>query len=133
MSSEEENISNSKKILVVEDDDFLQQLLGKKLRDEGFNVKEVNNGKNALKILEEETFDLILLDLILPEIGGFEVLEKIKENPEKKDIPIVILSNLGQKEEINKGMDLGAQDYMIKAHYTPQEIVEKARSVLEEE
>lgn len=131
-----ENFSDEKKaegsILIVEDDEFLQSLLSKKMSKENFEVVKAGNGEDALNIIEDEKFDLVLLDLILPKMGGFEVLEKIKDNDKTKKVPVIILSNLGQKEEIDKGMELGAYDYMIKAHYTPAEIVEKAIWVLRE-
>ena len=74
--------------------------------------------------------DLVLLDLILPGIDGFEVLSKMKEDPELQGIPVIILSNLGQRDDVQKGIDLGAKDYLIKAHFTPGEIVEKIKATL---
>lgn len=131
MTTQQPSSSQGKSILIVEDDSFLLQLLSRKLSDEDFDVSKAEDGEKALEIAEEEEFELILLDLILPEMGGFEVLEKLKDKPKTADIPVVILSNLEEEDEIDKGMKLGAYDYMVKAHHTPGEIVEKAISVLE--
>jgi DNA-binding response OmpR family regulator len=119
-----------KKILIVEDDRFLRELISKKLVKEGYDIAEAVDGEEGLKKVKEEKPDLILLDLILPGIEGFEVLSRIKQDPATSQIPVIILSNLGQKEDIDRGMELGATDYLIKAHFTPGEIIEKIRSVL---
>jgi len=120
----------AKKILIIEDDKFLRELIFRKLINEGYDVKEAVDGEDGLKIAEKEKPDLILLDLILPEMDGFEVLAKIKEKPALSQIPVIILSNLGQREDIEKGLSMGAIDYLIKAHFTPAEIVEKIRNVI---
>lgn len=120
----------AKKILIVEDDRFLRELIKRKLIGEGFEVSETVDGEEALKKVKEEKIDLILLDLILPSLDGFEVLSKIKEDPKLAPIPVIILSNLGQKEEVEKGLKLGAIDYMVKAHFTPGEIIEKIKAIL---
>jgi DNA-binding response OmpR family regulator len=119
-----------KKILIIEDDKFLRELISRKLSGEGFGVAEAVDGEEGVKKIKEENPDLVLLDLILPGIDGFEVLSKAKEDPKTSSIPIIILSNLGQKEEIEKGLKLGAVDYLIKAHFTPGEIIEKIKNVL---
>lgn len=122
----------SKKILLlVEDDFFLRSLMTKKLTLEGYEVIEAENGRIALNELEKNNIDLILLDLIMPEVDGFEVLETISKNPELTKIPVIVLSNLGQKEKIDKAKSLGAKDYIIKAHFTPGEVVEKIKKQLE--
>ncbi len=118
------------KILVVEDDKFLRELICRKLIKEGYDVHEAIDGEDGLKKAKEVIPDLVLLDLILPGIDGFEVLARIKENPKTSILPIVILSNLGQKDEVEKGLKLGAIDFLIKAHFTPEEIVEKIRAIL---
>ena len=120
----------AKKILVIEDDKFLRELISQKLLQEGYDVAEVVDGEKGLQALEKEKPDLVLLDLILPGIDGFEVLAKMKGAPETANIPVVILSNLGQKDDIEKGLKMGAVDYLIKAHFTPAEIIEKIRVVL---
>jgi len=119
-----------KKILIIEDDKFLAQLLAKKLNQEKFQSLITPTGEEGLKKTEEENFDLIILDLLLPEMDGFEVLKKIKENEKTKKIPILILSNLGQKEEIKRGLELGATDFLVKANFTPNEIIEKVKVIL---
>jgi DNA-binding response OmpR family regulator len=118
------------KILIVEDDKFLRELIAKKLKNEGFDVVEAVNGEEGLKKIKEERPDLVLLDLILPGIDGFEVLARVKEDPNLAQIPVIILSNLGQREEVERGLKLGARDYLIKAHFTPGEIVEKIKNIL---
>lgn len=119
-----------KKILIIEDDKFLRELIVQKLIKEGYNIAEAIDGEEGIKQVKEEKPDLVLLDLILPGIDGFEVLAQIKEDPKLSAIPVIILSNLGQKEDVEKGLKLGAVDYLIKAHFTPGEIIDKIRSVL---
>jgi len=121
-----------KNILVVEDDKFLRELIIRKLSEEGYNTIEAVDGEEGAKKTKEEKPDLVLLDLILPGIDGFEVLASIKQNPQTASVPVIILSNLGQTEDVEKGLKLGAIDYMVKAHFTPGEIVEKVKKVLEE-
>ena len=123
----------AKKILIVEDDKFLRELISRKLQKEGYMIVEAVDGEEGEKKIKEEKPDLILLDLILPGIDGFEVLSRIKQDPTLASIPVVILSNLGQKEEIEKGLKLGAVDYLVKAHFTPAEIVEKIKLILREQ
>jgi DNA-binding response OmpR family regulator len=120
----------SKKILVVEDDKFLRELIAQKIMKEGYDVLEAVDGEKGAESIKKEKPDLVLLDLILPGIDGFEVLAKMKSDPSTSQIPVIILSNLGQKDDIEKGLEMGANDYMIKAHFTPAEIMEKVRSVL---
>jgi len=119
-----------KTILVVEDDKFLRELIVRKLREEDLNISEAIDGEDGIKKIKEEKPDLVLLDLILPGIDGFEVLSKMKEDVSLAQIPVIILSNLGQKDDVERGFKLGAVDYLIKAHFTPGEIIEKVRGVL---
>lgn len=119
-----------KTILVIEDDKFLRELISQKLMKEGYNVSEAVDGEEGIKKIKTEKPDLVLLDLILPGIDGFEVLSQKKEDPGLSSIPVIILSNLGQKEDVEKGLKLGAVDYLIKAHFTPGEIIEKIKIVL---
>jgi DNA-binding response OmpR family regulator len=120
------------KVLIVEDDKFLRELLVRKLKTEGLEVSVAIEGKEALKKIREEFPQLVLLDLVLPGIDGFEVLRRIKEDPATSKVPVIILSNLGQREEVEKGIQLGANDYLVKAHFTPEEIVKKVKGVLGE-
>jgi len=117
-------------ILVIEDDKFLRELLVKKIAKEGFDVQNAIDAQAAFLILEERKPNIILCDLILPGIDGFEILRRIKADPRIADIPVVILSNLGQKEDLDKATALGAKDFMIKANFTLDEIVAKVRSLL---
>ena len=118
------------KILIIEDDKFLRELIVMKLKKESYDVLDAVDGEEGIKKIREEKPDIILLDLILPGIDGFEVLSQIKSDPTVSSIPVIILSNLGQKEDIERGIELGATDYMIKAHFTPGEIVEKIKTIL---
>ncbi len=119
-----------KKILIIEDDKFLRELIARKLEREGYETSEAVDGEEGFKKIKEETPDLVLLDLILPGIDGFEVLSKMKDDVAVSQIPVIILSNLGQKEDVDRGLKLGAIDYLIKAHFTPGEIIEKVRTAL---
>ncbi|MFH1956774.1 MAG: response regulator [Patescibacteria group bacterium] len=119
-----------KKILVIEDDKFFQTLVTKKLMDEGYEVLAASDSNEALAILEKEKPDLIILDLILPLLDGFEILSIVKKGEKTKDIPVIILSNLGQKEEVERAIALGANDFMIKVNFTPEEIAGKIKSFL---
>lgn len=118
------------KILIIEDDKFLRELIAQKLLKAGYDVSEAVDGEEGIKKIKEERPQMVLLDLILPGIDGFEVLAKMKEEPELISTPVIILSNLGQKEDVEKGLKLGATDYLIKAHFTPGEIVEKIRAII---
>lgn len=120
----------AKKILIVEDDKFLRELISQKLQKEGYDITEAVDGEEGVKKSRDSKPDLILLDLILPGIDGFEVLSRVKEDAESKSVPVIILSNLGQKEDVERGMKLGAVDFLIKAHFTPGEIIEKIKTIL---
>lgn len=117
-------------VLVVEDDKFLRELISQKLVKEGFEVESAIDGEEGMKKVKELKPNIVLLDLILPGIDGFEVLSRIKGDLALALTPVIILSNLGQKEDVEKGLKLGAVDYLIKAHFTPGEIIEKIKSVL---
>jgi len=118
------------KILVVEDDNFLRDLLARKLGQENCQFLAAIDGENALKLVDDEKPSIILLDLILPGIDGFEVLSKIKQNPEVKDVPVVILSNLGQDSDIKKAKELGADDFLIKANFSIDEVITKIKELI---
>lgn len=118
------------KVLVIEDDKFLRELFVRKLTTEGFNVRNAIEAKQAFEMLEEDKPEVILLDLILPGMDGFQILEKIKANEEYKDTPVLILSNLGQQEDIDRAMSLGATDFLVKANFTLDEIILRVKQVL---
>ena len=121
----------AKKILIVEDDEFLRSLLAEKLRGSQYEVAEAETGERAMEIISDFDPDLILLDLLLPGIHGFEVLEWVKGQPEPLSAtPVIILSNLGNRDDINKGFELGAKDYLVKAKFTINEIGEKINSAV---
>ncbi len=120
----------SKKILIIEDDTFLRELLIRKLTEENYEIIPAVDGEEGIKKIKGEKVDLVLLDLILPGIQGYEVLAKMKEDPNTSAIPVIIISNLGQKEEVEKGLKLGAVDFLIKAHFTPDDIINKVKSAL---
>ena len=119
-----------KNILIIEDDKFLRELIVRKVINEGFDTSEAIGGEEGIKKIKEEKPDMVLLDLILPGMDGFEVLSLMKEDSALSSIPVIILSNLGQKEDIEKAMKMGATDYLIKAHFTPSEIIEKIKANL---
>ena len=118
--------------MVIEDDAFVMDIYQTKLSLEGFDVVGAENGMEALKKLEsgECIPNLILLDILMPYVNGLEVLEKIKKDEKLNKIPVILLTNLSQKEEISQGIGLGANDYLIKSHFTPSEVLEKIRSFL---
>lgn len=125
----------AKQILIIEDDDFFMELLSKKVTSGGFEVIEAKNRQEGIEKLKTLKPDLVLLDLLLPnddglDVAGFKVLSKIKEDPATASIPVIILSNLSQKEDIEKGLKLGATDFMIKAQFTLEEILEKIKNIL---
>jgi DNA-binding response OmpR family regulator len=120
----------SQNILVVEDDKFLRELIVQKLNKEGYQTIEAIDGEEGVKKIKAEKPALVLLDLILPGIDGFEVLDQVKKDPEAAKIPVIILSNLGQKDDVERGFKLGAADYLIKAHFTPAEIISKIKAIL---
>ena len=124
------NDKDTKKILLVEDNEFLRTLLLRKLQKENLKIIIATDGNEALYQARDQSPALILLDLILAGKDGFEVLKELKEEASTAHIPVIILSNVGQEEEIDRGMKLGAEDYLIKAQFTPAEIVEKIQKVL---
>lgn len=124
-------VENQKiKLVIVEDDKFLRDLIVRKLSSEGFLVKEAKTGEEGLRIIQEDPPQLMLLDILLPGMSGYEVLEAMRKHKQLEDIPVVMLSNLGQKEEIERAESLGAKDFLIKAKYTPGEIVTRVKEIL---
>jgi DNA-binding response OmpR family regulator len=124
--------NSKKKIMIIEDDYFVMDIYHTKLTQAGFEIIGAKDGLEALKKLQEEKQipDLILLDIVMPYLGGLEVLEQIKKDKNLKEIPVILLTNLSQKAEIDRGMGLGAKDYLIKSHFTPSEVLEKINSII---
>lgn len=121
----------AKIILIIEDDDFFRELVRKKLLSENFEVLEAVDGEKGVKMVKEKKPDLIVLDLLLPSIDGFEVLSQIKADDSVSSIPIIVLSNLGQQEDIERGLKLGANDYLIKSQFDINQVVDKIKNILE--
>ncbi len=121
---------NLKSVLVVEDDPFLGSLLPNRLSKAGFSVTRASDGEEALEMLKTMKPDLILLDIILPKKSGFEVMEEIQKDPLLKRAPIVIISNLGQDEDVARGRQLGAIEYYIKAQTSIEDLVGKVEQLL---
>src|SRR3990167_8080535 len=116
-------MSTKKHILLVEDDEFLAELYATKLNLEGFEVSLAADGEKGLRMIKEKKPDLVLLDIVLPKMDGFEILKKMKAGKNTKDIPVILLTNLSQKDEVKRGLGLGANDYLIKAHFMPSEVI----------
>lgn len=121
--------NGSFRILVVEDDKFLRELLISKLVAEGYQIESATDGKEAIAALEKPVPHLVLLDLILPDLSGFEILEKMKARPEWKAVPVIVLSNLDQKEDVERATSLGATDFMIKANFSLNEIIARIKKI----
>jgi len=119
------------KILIIEDDSYISDMYRIKLENSGFEVIIAGDGIEGFKVLEKQRPDIILLDVVMPKVDGFNVLKMIKNDSNYKDIPVILLTNLGQKENVKRGFELGAISYIIKAHFTPSEVVEKIKNVLE--
>ena len=117
-------------VVLVEDDTFLANIYKTKFEMEGFKVTVAENGPAGLDEVKKKHPDVVLLDILLPKLDGFTVLEQLKADSTVKDIPVILLTNLGQKDDVEKGLQMGAADYLIKAHFKPSETVAKVRKVL---
>ena len=115
----------AKKILIIEDEEIVIDLLQRKLIKEGYETSVARDGQEGLKKMKEVKPDLILLDIIMPKMGGFEVMEEMGKNNELKKIPVIIVSNSGQPVELDKAQKLGAKDWLIKTEFDPQEVIDK--------
>ncbi len=122
--------NESQKIFFIEDDDFLRSLVITKLTKEGFVVEASSDGKNALAQIDQFKPSLLLLDLMLPAVSGFDILKEIGENMDWKTLKVIIFSNLGDEEDLRRGEELGADEYLIKANFTLDELVEKIRAII---
>ena len=121
-------MDKQKTVLVAEDDSLYASVYQNKLTKEGYNVVVVANGMDAVKKAVELKPNLILMDLIMPEMDGFTALEKIKSNPATKKLKVIVTSNLGQDSDIKRAKDLGAEEYFVKANISIQELIEKIKT-----
>lgn len=117
-------------MLLVEDDRFVRDIYVIKFQQENFRVSIAVDGKQAIEFLEKEIPDIILLDIILPYFDGIEILKKLKDNERWRGIPVILLTNISERDSIRKCLELGADDYAIKSHFTPTEVFQKVRSTL---
>ena len=121
----------AKTILIIEDDNFLQGLEAKKLKKEGYDIATASNSKEAFDAINGTVkIDLILLDLLLPDVDGFEILSKIRENPSYHEVPVIIFSNLSEEKDIVKARGLGISDFMVKSNFTLDELAEKVKVLI---
>ena len=123
-------ITAKKKILIIEDDPFIVKMYRNKFEDLGYIFRDAGDGEKGIAMAKEERPDIMVLDIVLPHMDGFEILKAIKKDKDLKDIPVMMLTNLGQRDEVEKGLSLGADDYLIKTHFTPSEVVEKVTAIL---
>lgn len=128
--AEMQDEKKEKKVVLVEDDSLMSGILATHLIGEGFTVVTVTDGAQAFERIMAEQPNIALLDIVLPSLGGFDILQKLKQNESTKSIPVLILSNLGSAEEIQRGINLGAEGYLVKANSMVDEITEKVKEIL---
>jgi DNA-binding response OmpR family regulator len=119
-----------KKILIIEDDSFLKNLESSKFTHEGFSVMSAMNPSEIEAAIATAMPDIILLDLMLPEVDGFELLKKFKEDEKTKAIPVIVFSNLSDEIEMKRVLDAGASDFMVKSNFTLSDVIEKINAVI---
>ena len=127
----EDQIETGKRVLIVDDDEFLLEMYALKFKQSGFEVQIAENGKKALELIPSYAPDVVLLDVVMPSMDGFEVLETIKKEKLAPNALVMMLTNLGQKDDTERGFSLGADDYVVKAHFTPSEVVEKVKKIIQ--
>jgi DNA-binding response OmpR family regulator len=121
-----------KKILIIEDDTFLQNLEANKLKKNNYEIVVASSGEEALEKINEPEIKLILLDLILPEISGYEILAKIKKIEKLKEVPVIVFSNLSEEKDVQKAKEMGAFDFMVKSNFSLNELTEQINKILGE-
>ncbi|NIM04753.1 MAG: response regulator, partial [Armatimonadetes bacterium] len=133
-AGEEEKMgrADSPTILIVEDDMLFQSIYRARLTQEGYSVKVASDGEDALREMETSPPDIVLLDLVLPRLSGYEVLTRMRANPTLADVPVIVLTNKGEPEDVQRGMEKGATDYLIKTVAHPKEVVWKIRQAISE-
>jgi DNA-binding response OmpR family regulator len=117
-------------VLLIEDDAFIKQMYSNKIEELGINVFSASNSEEVKELLNLNKIDLVLLDLVLPNISGFDILKWLKKNYNFKNIPVVVLSNLSSQVDIKNAFDLGAVDYIVKSNYTPTEVMRTVKKYL---
>ncbi len=122
----------SKKIVLIEDDNVILEMYKLKFKEEGFELSLATDGEEGLELIKKEKPALVLLDIILPKMDGFAVLAALKKDDSTKNIPVLLLTNLGQKADIEKGKEMGANDYIVKSSLTPTQVVEKIKNYIKE-
>jgi len=121
------------KVLIVEDDVYISEMYKIKFESENYKIVVTDNGSEIIKIVEKEKPDIILLDIVMPVMDGFDVLKIIKSNKKFNNVPVVMLTNLSQKESIERVFELGAKSYIVKSHFTPSEVVKKVKDILDDD
>lgn len=116
-----------KRLLIIEDEEIILELMRRKLIEEGYEVSVARNGEEGLKVMRQTKPNLILLDIVMPKIDGFGVMEEMGKDEDLKGIPVIIISNSGQPVDLDKARDLGAKDWLIKTEFDPQEVVDKVK------
>ncbi len=120
----------ARRVLLAEDDRFLRRAAEARLRQHGLDVLTAADGEEALRLARAEPLDLVLLDVVMPKLEGFEVLRLLKEDPATARIPVIVLSNLGQERDVSQAMALGAVAFLVKAHLSLQDLVDRVDAVL---
>jgi len=118
------------KALIIEDEQFIRDIYKRQLEKAGVAVEGFGNGKEGLESTKHSKYDIVLLDIMLPDLNGLEILKQLKQQPETKEVPVILLTNLGQDEVIKEAFTLGAQGYFIKASYTPDQIAQEVKNIL---
>ena len=119
-----------KKILFIEDEPVLQKTFERALRAEGYDMISALDGESGLKLAQTQSPDLILLDIVLPKLNGFDVLKRLKRDPKTKEIPVIILTNLERMSDIDIALELGATTYLVKVNYSLEEVIKKIKKTL---
>ncbi len=117
-------------VLLIEDEKMLAEMYSTKFTMEGYTVERAFDGQTGLDLAKKIKPDIILLDVIMPKLDGFSVLKELKKDPDLKAVPVILLTNLGQEDDIKKGRELGATDYFVKSNHSPSEIVDKVKTTL---
>lgn len=118
------------KILIIDDDPFILDMYVLKFKEVGFRIEIAKNGKDGLQKIIDAKPNVVLLDIVMPVMDGFEVLRHLAKEKKLEGTKVILLTNLGQKDDVERGLKLGAKDYIIKAHFTPSQVVDKVKNVL---